>query len=246
MKHSVLIAGLEQSGKTYFCEQVAKAYVAGGKTAVIYNVGKDSDFAGAEICEPLSKETLYRNTRNKTEIAYIKSLGHIPAFRDEKTGKVIPFQFFRQFYAGKMVKIYRAKDERFLFKSFFTYLFDTMIVFDDNRATTRGGLGHELIELCSRKNHAGAKYCESGRQGVDLFFIYHNLDTVPPELYDYITRAVLFSLNRMPEHSRVNNPEFWEIISESVEELKAMPKYSRIELLLRGYPEIKKITHKNT
>lgn len=236
MKKSALLAGLEQTGKTYFAEKYAQLHAKRGGVSVIYNVGKDSDFASAEICEPVQNEeiALYLSKEKKV---LAKSSQKFIAFRDEKTGKVVPFQNFCRFYAGKMVKIYRCKNERLLFKSFFTYLYNTVIIFDDNRATTRHGLSHEMIELCSRKNHAGAKYA-NGKQGVDLFFIYHNLDTVPGELYDYITHAVLFRLNRMPEKSHFGNPEFFEAIGAAYSKLKDMPRFSRAEISLRGGPEI--------
>lgn len=232
IRQSVLIAGIEQSGKTYFAEQLAAKYIKANRPALIYNVGKDSDFAGAEECSPIGKQDLYNHTRNKKEQYGIKTLNNLPLFRDEKTGKVLHFKDFNKFYSGKLVKIYRVREESLLFKSFFMYLYNTLIIFDDNRATTRHGLGHEQIELFSRKNHAGAKYA-NGNQGVDLFFIYHNLDTVPPELYDYLTRAVLFKLNRVPD-ARMNNPEFWENINDAVSKLKEMPRFSNIEIVLGG------------
>lgn len=243
IRNSVLLAGVEQSGKTYFAERMAEAYIKAGRPALIYNVAKDSDFADAEICSPLSKDQLYRHTKNKAQQYNVKTLDNLPMFQDENTGKILPFSSFTKFYAGKLVKIYRVKDEPLLFKSFFQYLYNTMIIFDDNRATTRHGLSHQQIELFSRKNHAGFKYA-NGKQGVDLFFIYHNLDTVPAELYDYINRAVLFQLNRVPDN-RIDNPEFSEKIEQAVLELKTLPRFSYIELILRGYPEIKTIKYEH-
>lgn len=241
IRNSILIAGIERSGKTYFAEQLSKKYILQNRPALIYNVGNDNDFSGAEICEPVSKRQMYLHARSKKEMYNIKTLDKLTLFKDDKTGKIYPFEAFSKFYAGKMVKIYRVEEERLLFKSFFTYLYNTLIIFDDNRASTRQGLGHEQIELFSRKNHAGFKYA-NGLHGVDLFYVYHNLDTVPPELFDYITRAVLFQLNRVPD-TRINNPEFWDYIEESVNELKELPRFSYIELILRGYPEIKKIKY---
>ena len=243
IRNSVLLVGAEQTGKTYFAEQAAKEYVKNGRPALIYNIGKDTDFSGALVCTPIGKADLYNHTKNKAEQYKVKTLNNLPLFRDETTGKVLPFSAFNKFYSGKLVKIYRVSkhDENLLFKSFFEYLYDTMIVFDDHRAITRHGLTHQQIELFSRKNHAGHKYAR-GKHGVDLFFVYHNLDTVPPELYDYLNRAVIFMLNRVPDN-RIDNEEFFEHISAAVAELKTLPRFSNIELILRGYPEIKAIKY---
>lgn len=236
MRESILIAGLEQSGKTYFSEKLADSYIKTGKTAIIYNVGKDSDFSDAIICEPVSIETMFKHSRNRKDNLKIKVLNSLELFKDERTGKIYHFKDFRKLYAGKKVKIYRHQNERYLIKAFFKYVYDSLLIFDDNRASTRQGLGHEQIELFSRKNHAGLKYA-NGKQGLDLAFIYHNLDTVPGELFDYITRAILFSLNRVP-NTKINNPEFWDIIEDAINDLKTLPKYSYKELILRGHPEI--------
>lgn len=239
IRQSVLVAGQEQSGKTYFCEQLARKYAASGRTAVLYNAGKDDDFSGAEICEPLSLEDMVRQVGKRNK-AQIDALNHLPAFRDDRTGKTYPFSVFRKFYAGKMVKIYRHQNERYLFKSFFLHVYDTMLILDDFRGTTRTGLGHELIELVSRKNHAGTKNPERGTaaQGIDTFFVYHNLDTPPAELFDYVNRIVLFRINRIPG-DRTKNPEMWERIGEAYEWLKGQERFSYSELAIRGYPEIR-------
>lgn len=243
IRDSVLIAGVEQSGKTYFAEQFAQQYIKRHNCAVIYNVGKDDDFAGAEICTPIPKRDLMLFARTKQEQYEMKTLNHLPIFRDEKTNKIIKFENFSKFYKGKTVKIYRTDGERYLFKSFFLYLYDSLIILDDNRAATKHGLAHEQIELFSRKNHAGLKYA-NGKQGVDIFFIYHNLDTPPAELYDYLTRVILFRLNRSPNNTKFNtNPELYDHIVTAIDDLKTMEKYSKIELILQGYPEIKRITH---
>lgn len=242
MRQSIIIAGLERTGKTYWAEQIARQYITLGRPAVLYNAGMDKDFSGAEICNPLTFEDLQRRLPKKSRYL-IDSMECVEFFHDETTDKIYPMKIFRQFYAGKMVKIYAISDERFLFESFFRYLYDTLIIFDDIRATTRQGLSSNFIRLLSRKNHAGMRMDRSGAQtGVDLFFIYHSLDTPPPELFDYSTRIVLFNLNRVPS-DRIKNQELWEVVETSVNELKLMPKYSYIEIILRDYPGI--VTIKN-
>jgi len=244
IRNSILVAGKEQSGKTYFSEQLAKQYIRAGRPAVIYNVGKDADFSGAEICTPISKQELYAHSKTKNQIYAIKTVNYLPIFKDEKTGKLINFSDFNKFYRGKLVKIYRVKDEEALIKSFFMFLYDTLIIFDDNRAMTRGGLKWQHIELFSRKNHAGHRFAPEGKQGVDLMFIYHNLDKVPPELYDYVNRAIIFALNRVPENS-IDNEEFYQHINESINELRELPRFSYCEIIISD-SGTKKITHKKT
>lgn len=242
MRQSVLIAGLERSGKTYFAEGIAAKYVSIGKTAVLYNAGNDKDFSNAEICNPVTLDQMVRRMP-KSKRHLIDRLECLEFFEDEKTGKIIPFKLFRKFYAGKMVKIYAIDDERYLFESFFRYVFDTLIIFDDFGANTRHGLSSNLIRLCSRKNHAGHKYCNELPPGIDTFFIYHSLDTPPPQLYNYLTRIVLFRLNSIPE-KRINNEALWAAVSDCIEQLKSLPKYSHFEILLRECENI--VTIKNT
>ena len=241
IRESSLIAGLEQTGKTYYAETMADLYVKNGKTAVIYNSGKDSDFSGAEVCEPLSKNQLLAIARTKEQKNAVKYINYCPVFKDQKTDQVLPFILFRSFYKGKKVKIYRYEDDSKIFKTFFKFVFDSLLIIDDMRPITRHGISHELNELISRKNHAGFSVSKNNC-GNDMFFIYHNLDTAPTELFDLITRIVLFRLRRVPDLKK-EDPETVAAINEAFNELKTLPKYSRIELAVRGYDEVKKSTY---
>ena len=241
IRQSVLIAGIERSGKTYFAEQVARQYIKTGRTAIIYNVGNDNDFSGAEIVTPLLQEDLLKYAQSKEQRLKIKNNGSdIALFRHEGSGKIYHFKDLRSMFAGKLVKIYRlgGEFERYFATTLFNYVYDSMVVFDDNRAQTRHGLTHNMVQLVSRKNHAGNRVSENS--GLDLFFIYHNLDVVPSELYNYLTRLVMFKLNVVPD-MKIENPELDEIIRRSYNALKTLPRFSSIEIILREYETIKTI-----
>ena len=242
MREVIKIGGIQRSGKTLYTEQIARDYIRMNKPAVLYNAGMAKDWKGSEICNPITAEQLYYKLPKKKRYL-VDTMDCIEFFEDERTGKVYHFKNFRSFYAGKMVKIYSVSDERFLFESFFRYCYDMFITFDDVRATTRQGLSANFIKLLSRSNHAGMRMERGGLEtGIDMVFIYHSLDTPPPELFDYCSRIILFNLNRVPT-SRIKNDELWQVVERSVNELKAMPKYSSIEILPRDYEQI--LTIKN-
>lgn len=244
MRQSYLVAGVERSGKTFWAENLANMYVKTGRPAVLYNAGMDKDFKDAEICNPITLSMLARKLPKQKRFL-VESAECLEFFQDEKTGRIYPFKFFRQFYAGKKVKIYAIDGERFLFESIFRYVYDTLIIFDDIRATTRQGLSKEFIRLLSRKNHSGHRNAPEGQTpGIDTIFIYHSLDTPPPELFDYCTRIILFRLMRVPS-VRIKNEELYAVICESVEALKTLPKYSNIEMILREYENIETIINKS-
>lgn len=243
MRQSYLIAGMERSGKTFFAEQIANAYIRTGRPAVLYNAGMDKDFSDALICAPITPDELMRMTPKKMRYK-IDTFTDIEFFRDETTGAIVPFKFFRKYYAGKKVKIYRVDDEHALFRSIFKYVYDTLIIFDDIRATTRGGMYSSFVQLVSRKNHSGMRNTHDGAEpGIDTIFIYHALDTAPKEIFDYCTRIILFRLMRIPD-AHIANAELWSIVSDSVETLKGLPKFSNIEILLRESENIETIINK--
>lgn len=238
IRESILVAGLEQTGKTYYIERLANQYAKSGRAVIAYNVGKPTDFSDFQeinIVTPLEMMA----SMGKEEARQFRMLPKIEYFRHK--GKVYHFSKFREMFEGNGAKVYRIDNryERYLYQCFFEHVFDTLIIFDDNRAQTRHGMGHEMTQLISRKNHCGSLHTETS-YGNDLVFIYHNMDTPPKELWDYITRAILFRLNRIPENF-LKNPEFMSAINWSYEKLKEMPKYSKVEILLRNVDRVKVI-----
>lgn len=238
IRQSILIAGLEQTGKTYKVERLAETYAKSGRAVLAYNVGKISDFGNLIEIEVITPD-VFEATLGKDDAKIFRKLPKIEYYKYK--GKIYHFSKFREMFSGSGAKIYRidSRYERYLYKCFFENVFDSLIIFDDNRASTRHGLPHELTELISRKNHCGHKHTKTA-YGNDLAFIYHNLDTPPSELYDYLTRVMLFRLNRVPEKV-IENPAFEEAIKYSVERLKNMPRFSYIEILLRETDSIKVI-----
>lgn len=234
VRESIAIVGLEQTGKTYYTEQAAKRYISTGRSCIAYNVGKPTDFSGFEEIQVLTPDIIAQRMEPKEASKFLR-FPKIDSFLYK--GKQYHFCQFRKMFSGKGVKIYRInqKYERHFYKCLFEHVFDTLIIFDDFRPCTRQGMGHELIELVSRKNHCGHRYTNE-HFGNDIFFIYHNLDHMPPTLWDYITSCKMFKLNRMAES--MDNPEFKAAVLYALERLKTLPKFSHVHLQLRNVEKI--------
>lgn len=231
-KHGILIAGAEQTGKTYYAEQLCNGYARStGRLSVIYNVGKPSDFSGAEICEPLSISQISMHLRGKKSTYDPRYVETLDFFKDAKTGKIYHFRDFVGFYKNKVVKIYKHENEEHLIRSFYKYIYGALIVFDDFRASTRNGAKSPIINLTCRKHHTGSAF--TNNPGCDICFIYHNPDRFSPELYDYITRIVLFRLTKLPKSELIDNDELFEEMCNCANDLVTWPRFSRCELILR-------------
>ena len=126
------------------------------------------------------------------------------------------------------------KTERLLFQAMFYYMADTLLIFDDARPIFRSGLTAEHITLFSRKNHAGIKTDQPNR-GVDVAMIFHNLDKVTTEAYDYATHLTMFKTTRLPDRSHVDNDQLADLIEAAYKDVNyKASKYSFAQINIRG------------
>lgn len=228
-----LLVGAERSGKTFLASKVANKYTRSGKWAFVYNTGMPSDYAGfydVELAD--SNETYY----------YILSVfGRDAAKLYRNSGSPIKFlKFGNDYQSLESVPLMRGKgfkadrlfgsDSDAFFKSVSSYFYDGLLIIDDAKPVV-SGMGRNLSTVLSRKNHCGknAKGVNRENIGIDVLIIYHNLDRVSPEVFDYCTHLTLFPTLHRPRLDRLENPEVEEIIMDTWERLdreRKLPGYS--------------------
>lgn len=227
---TILIAGRPQHGKTYYTERLAEKTTESGGFVFVYNPGRPTDWKNAIEIEPVSPKEIARakNLTKKGDVNnFVESCKTIDLWL--VNGKYYKSQDIPFVFKGKQLKCYRSVEfEQKIYASIFEYFHGGLVVLDDNRSA--GRRTPNLLQLYSRSNHTGKKHTQ--KPGINLAIVYHNLDTPPRELYDYLTHIVLFQVNRAPNGLQM--PELEDALSENVEWLSGVPKYSRCEMHLLG------------
>lgn len=229
----LIVAGAERSGKTFFTEKrLAGAYKG---AVIVYNVGMPSDFAEYIPLRFLDIQETERRLRaagaDKAEINDFRAYPELMFY--EVAGKVYKIDKLPiHLKSGARFKVYRSTQiERLIFKAVRKYAANTLFILDDCRPLFRHGLPHEFITLASQKNHVGIESAKI--RGADIACIFHSLDRVNAELYDYATGIVLFNTRQLPEGSTFSNPEIFTLCETAYHRLKELPKYSRAEISMR-------------
>lgn len=227
INRGILIAGLQQSGKTYFTEQLCKSKNIFG-FSVVYNIGRVSDWQNAVEIEPITPDLM--PSQKEAQKARDRFFC-VDFWKVKNTGKVVASKDVPKIFKGKTVKIYRSQNwEKQIFNCFYEYFFGGLLILDDFRVSTRHGLKDYHIQLFSRQNHTGAKHTKSS--GMDIAWIYHNLDTPPGELYDYCSHLVLFKLNSPPKPP-TGELATDEVIFDTIEKVNKLPRFSYAAIQIR-------------
>jgi len=230
-----IIVGGERSGKTTFAVKfVRKVNELTGKGAIAYNVANEEDFEGFKEITFLS----YRETLNVvSDKRRYKRNPRLLFFK--MSGKVYKIQALPGILSSKLVYTHRISEpnfERYLFWFMLQYCGGFQLILDDARVLYRYGINSETIELFNRKNHAGFRL--NGRRGVDIHIVFHSIDTINAEMFDFATSMCLFRFNRKPKFKNIEDEELKEVIEQSYEEIKASERYSFIQIFIRGYEKI--------
>jgi len=234
IRAQLLIAGVEQSGKTYYTEQLGNAYAAAGGGVLVYNRGREKDFAEYEFFEPLTIREHEQMIKQKEARRQYKRFPFLAYFRYRN--RIFKFADFYKISRGRKFVAYRIGDRRtenLFFKAIFDYMADTLIILDDARPIFRQGLRAEHITLFARKNHAG-RLSGQDRRGVDIAMIFHNLDKINTESYDYATQLIMFKTTRLADASHVDNKELARLIEQAYYKVNKAPKYSYARINIRG------------
>lgn len=232
-----IISGLEQSGKSYYSSKLAKIYHLKGGIVLVYNPGRLEDYSDYSEIEILGSKATAASIKDKNQRRTYERNPAIEFFR--MNGKYYRMKDFVKELKGKKVycmRIPNRQDESLFFQALNWYAWNTLILFDDCRPIFRYGLSDGHIQFFNSKNHAGKKAslkAVNGNRGVDVIAIFHNLDKVNRELYDYATHITLFAQNQLPDSNTVDNSEYYQQIEKAFYDLKDLPVYSAIEIGLR-------------
>lgn len=226
----ILVAGRPQFGKTHYTERLAEKIMQGGGFVFVYNPGRARDWANAIEATPVSPEkvAIKKGYTKQSDInRFVKSCETVDYF--EISGKYYKSQDIPNAFKGRSIKCYRdVQNEQRIYSTIFKYFHGGLVVLDDNRSA--GRRTPQLLQLYSRINHTGKNYTKT--PGINLCAIYHNLDTPPSEMFDYLTHIVLFQVNRAP--SGLKMPELEAELEKNVDWLSEQEKYSRCEMHLLG------------
>jgi len=229
-----IIAGAERSGKTFFLEAFGNQLNKNGYTFIVYNPG-GKDFKDFERVEILgiseSLQYLKKEARRK-----LKIFKQILFFR--YNGNIYRIADFNKVLRGKKVKIYRLMENENLFwMAIYKYVSNAFFVIDDARPILKNFSSNGyLIGLFSRKNHTGenSSLVSYREKGLHMATVFHNLDKVPEELYDYATHLVMYKCTRKPDKKKMGNDELYEMIEFCYNDLRKVPKYNAWSLNLKG------------
>ncbi len=228
-----ILAGREASGKTYYAEKLGNIYAQKGGGVLVYNRGMPSDFAEyEEVIFPTFSEV--ERALPKKKAREFRRFPFVPWF--EYQNKCIPMHRFFAFSRGRKLyslRIPDRKSESAWFRAMHFYAADTLFIFDDTRPVFRYGLDENHVQFFNAKRHSGKKL-EVPNRGVDVLMLFHGLDKVSPELYDYTSHITLFAVNRMPEPGHIDNSDLYELVSLAKSELDKKPKYHFAQIDLRG------------
>ena len=218
-----IIIGAQRSGKSFFSNQLIEKYKAAGNSAIVYNLGKPTDFKAA-------REIFLMSQRQHAAILG-KSYKEQPFFRYyEDQDQVKDFYNFSPENAGRAVKAARLDltAERLFFESFFKYISNSLLVIDDARAIFRNGVKAEFLTIFSRLNHCGRFNPVTNWQaaGADVIIIFHSLDHVNQELFDYATHIINFKYAMRPNFDRVDNEDIRKHLQNCFSALEKAPQYS--------------------
>lgn len=228
-----ILVGREASGKTFWAERLGNIYAQKGGGVLVYNRGMPSDFSDyEEITFPTFSE-VERSLPTK-KARQFKRFPFVPWF--EYRGQRVPMHLFHKFSRGRKLYSLRIPDRRSesaFFRAMHFYAANTLFIFDDTRPVFRYGLDENHVQFFNAKRHSGKKLTEAAR-GVDVLMLFHGLDKVSPELYDYTSHITMFAVNRMPEPNHIDNSDLYDLVRKAKAEIDKAPKYHYAQINLRG------------
>jgi hypothetical protein len=231
-----IIVGGQRGGKSYYTNKLIKKYISGGASALVYNLGKESDFDCCELVTLLGyneHSDLILSKGGKIALKRWKDSGSPFLYMETAAGVVFDIKEFVKRYKGKGIKCKRlsTKMEDAFFYAYQKYISNTILVFDDGKGIFKPNLREWQTVLVSSMNHTGKEsiYKNYVGAGSDLIFIFHSIDHISSQLLDYYTDDYYFTnfaCKELPEFERISNEELRDSLKVSFNALKTMPKYS--------------------
>lgn len=231
-----IVVGAQRSGKSHYTNNLLEKYLNGGGSALVYNLGKETDFKNCELITLLGynehsdyilteggKQALKRWKDNGTPFIYMQS----------ESGEIFDIKQFVKKYKGQGVKCKRIsnKMEDSFFYAYQKYISNTLLIFDDAKGIFKPNLREWQTVLVSSMNHTGKESIFKNYVGAgsDLVFIFHSVDHISSQLLDYYTDDYFFTTfvcKETPDFDRITNQELRDSLKVSFNALKKMKKYS--------------------
>lgn len=225
-----LVAAVPRAGKTFLTEKIARAYHKSGRGYVfVYNQGKAEDFKGFEIVRFLSfKETArkyYPGKHERREYMFDPKIEYF-VFR----GVEYHVKDLNRVLHGKKVSCYRIfskREEGELFNVFFYYMSHALLVIDDARPILQR-LYDSQLQFFGRQNHTGEKSSSINYRGkgTDIILIYHNLDKINAEVYNWATHLIMLKCTQKPDGAKMENQSVYSAIEKTYETLLSAPRFT--------------------
>mgnify|MGYP003645484370 CR=1 FL=1 len=230
----MLTIGAQRSGKSYKTNEDVKRYLKTGQSALIYNLGKHTDFKEAEYIELLDirqHEEYIRETEGSGAQKKWTKYKEFLYFRYED--EVYNIKDFNAMFYGRGAKAHSltTEAERLFFYSYFKYVSNTILVFDDALPIFNTNLKDWMKTLLTRVNHTGRNHTDINykSKGSDIVIIFHSLNQVPRSILDcyqddWIFRT--FKYSEKPDFLKIKNFELRKSLKSSFDILHKVSKYS--------------------
>jgi len=223
----IIVVGAMRSGKSFFCNEYLREYIEAGGCGIVYNLGKNTDFEAAE------QATLYSGGEHEECLGKEQWDGSFDLYTPGVATVKKPLQFkkFNIEHVGKAFKCYRIADratERAFVKSFYRYCSNTLLILDDTVPVFRHGINEEFYTLFSRINHSGERHLAANWKsaGADIILIYHSLNHIREDMFDFVTDIVCFKYEMEPDWKVIKNDSIRNKLKESFKFLSSAPQYS--------------------
>ena len=220
----IIIIGAMRSGKSFFSNSLITQYNAAGQSALVYNLGRPTDFKNAKPGFLMNK-----NEHIKEVGKDWKQSPYFYGFSDEKENKIDIKDFNKNYYKSAL-KVPRIDSitERLFLEAYFDYISNNLFIIDDARALFRYGVKAEFLQLFSRINHSGIKHTAPSwrAKGTDIILIFHSIDHVNPEIWDYATHLINFKYAMEPDFKSIENKQIRQQVKTSFHALAEAPRYS--------------------
>lgn len=229
LREYCVIAGQPRSGKTTLAIRLMDAAHKAGRGVLVYNPGA-GDFDKYNEVEFEHWEETASKILDKDKRRRILSARKFEYFNYK--GRRFDIKHISLVLKGRKTKVFRmmGAEEQAFFYAIQRHAAGIMLVIDDARPIFRNGLTSQYVALGAKLNHVGQANTPKVREqtgiGLDLYLIFHNLDTINGEHFDYSTRIVQFKTTREAKQNRASNDELEEIMADNYRQLKALPDYS--------------------
>lgn len=235
-RKGIIVLGGQRCGKSWYLAQLALAYQKGGASTFVYNLGKLTDFPSCDFAKLLDYTEHEDYIREKYGDRELKRWKRTKEFRYiEYDGEIFHIKYFNRKFRGKGIKVTRLEKsfEAKFFNSFYKYISNCLLIFDDSKAFFSPNLTEYQHKFASSMNHCGSHHIDHKykKAGVDCAFVFHALDQIPEQLLSYYTDDYIFTClkyKQQPNFKRITDLELREFLEYAFKELQTLPKYTKL------------------